>query len=44
MGHNIIEKIMKDHTQDKVAPEQIIWLEMDVRSARDFGGAKVVTN
>ncbi len=44
MGMTIIEKILKNHTEDEVAPGKIIWLELDVRSARDFGGASVVKN
>ncbi|WP_455141368.1 3-isopropylmalate dehydratase large subunit [Candidatus Hodarchaeum mangrovi] len=44
MSKTIIEKILTDHTSDNVAPSQIIWLNIDVRSARDFGGANVVKN
>ena len=44
MGKTIIDKIIADHTSEKVAPGNIVWMEIDVRSARDFGGANVVKN
>ncbi|MBD3192401.1 MAG: homoaconitate hydratase family protein [Candidatus Heimdallarchaeota archaeon] len=44
MGQTIIEKILSTHTKDDVEPGKIIWLDLDVRSARDFGGANVVKN
>jgi 3-isopropylmalate/(R)-2-methylmalate dehydratase large subunit len=44
MGKTIIEKIIADHTSEKVAPGKIVWMDIDVRSARDFGGANVVKN
>ena len=44
MGKTVIEKIIKDHTQEKVEPNNIVWMDIDVRSARDFGGANVVKN
>lgn len=44
MGKTIIEKIIKAHTAEDVTPGNIVWLEIDVRSARDFGGANVVKN
>ena len=45
-GRTIIEKIFQAHTNDDVAvePGNIIWLELDVRTARDFAGANVVAN
>lgn len=43
-GKSIIEKIISDHTREKVSPGSIVWLDIDVRSARDFGGANVVKN
>lgn len=44
MGKNIMEKIFEAHTPDKslVVPGKTIWLDIDIRSARDFGGANVV--
>jgi 3-isopropylmalate/(R)-2-methylmalate dehydratase large subunit len=44
MGQTIIEKIFQAHTSDEVAPGKVIWLDLDVRSARDFGGPNVVKN
>ncbi len=44
MSKTIIEKIIADHTTEEVIPERIVWLDIDVRSARDFGGANVVKN
>ncbi len=40
----IIEKIFQMHTQDKVEAGETIWLNVDLRTARDFAGAKVVKN
>jgi 3-isopropylmalate/(R)-2-methylmalate dehydratase large subunit len=40
----IIEKIIQEHTQDEVRPGQIVWLELDLIMARDFGGPNVVKN
>lgn len=45
MGMTLIEKILANHSdQDVVAPGDIIDIEIDVRAARDFGGANVVKN
>ncbi|MHA2271623.1 MAG: 3-isopropylmalate dehydratase large subunit [Candidatus Hodarchaeales archaeon] len=46
VSQTIIEKIFQNHTQDKkaVKPGKIIWLDIDSRTARDFGGANVVQN
>lgn len=44
MGKTIIEKILQDHSADKVEPGKIVWIDLDVRSARDFAGANVVKN
>jgi 3-isopropylmalate/(R)-2-methylmalate dehydratase large subunit len=40
----IIEKIVANHSADDVYPGATVWLELDVRAARDFGGASVVKN
>ena len=41
----IIEKIIAGHSnKDKVAPGEIVDITIDVRVARDFGGANVVKN
>lgn len=50
MGHTLIEKIMLRHRTDEasagpgrtVAPGDILWIGLDNRTARDFGGANVV--
>jgi 3-isopropylmalate/(R)-2-methylmalate dehydratase large subunit len=44
LGKTVIEKIIQAHTRDEVAPGKIVWMELDVRSARDFGGPNVVIN
>lgn len=42
---NIIEKIIANHSgKTKVQPGDIVDVEIDVRLARDFGGANVVKN
>ncbi len=45
-GQTIIEKIFQAHSADDapVKPGRIIWIDLDVRSARDFAGANVVKN
>ncbi len=44
MGKTIIEKIISSHTDEEVKPGNIVWIELDVISARDFGGPNVVKN
>ncbi len=44
MGKTVIEKIIQAHTADEVAPGKIVWMDLDIRSARDFGGPNVVKN
>ncbi len=44
MGKTIIEKIISLHTKEEVKPGNIVWIELDVISARDFGGPNVVKN
>ena len=44
MARTIIEKIIQSHSPDEVAPGRIVWMDLDIRSARDFGGANVVKN
>ena len=45
MGLTLIEKILANHSeQEIVKPGEIIDIEIDVRVARDFGGANVVKN
>jgi 3-isopropylmalate/(R)-2-methylmalate dehydratase large subunit len=42
MGKTIIEKIIQAHTADEASPGKIVWMDLDIRSARDFGGPNVV--
>ena len=45
MGQTLIEKILANHSdQNVVIPGEIVDIEIDVRAARDFGGANVVKN
>ncbi len=45
MGMTLIEKILAKHSKyETVKPHEIIDVEIDVRAARDFGGANVVKN
>ena len=45
MGRTVIEKILHKHTQSKdFKPGDIIWMNIDLRTARDFAGANVVKN
>ncbi len=45
MGLTLLEKILANHSKPEVVkPGQIIDVAMDVRAARDFGGANVVKN
>ncbi len=41
-GKTIIEKIFEHHSQDRVEVGNVIWLDIDYRGARDFGGPNVV--
>jgi 3-isopropylmalate/(R)-2-methylmalate dehydratase large subunit len=41
-GKTIIEKIFQNHSKDAVKPGNVIWLDIDYRAARDFGGPNVV--
>lgn len=44
MGKTVLEKIFEQHTSGTATPEpgDVIWLDVDLRTARDFGGASVV--
>ncbi len=42
MAATIIEKIIASHGSGPASAGDFIWLTLDVRSARDFGGANVV--
>ena len=41
MGRTLIEKIISDHAGQAVSPGEIVDITIDVRAARDFGGANV---
>ncbi len=42
MGSTIVEKILGSHADRTVRPGDIVDIRIDVRAARDFGGANVV--
>lgn len=44
MGKTIIQKIFEAHSKQQATVGEIIDIEIDVRVARDFGGANVVKN
>ncbi|MBC7187589.1 MAG: 3-isopropylmalate dehydratase large subunit [Calditrichaeota bacterium] len=44
MGQTIVEKIISAHTAREARAGEIVWMDIDLRSARDFGGANVVKN
>lgn len=44
MGKTIIEKITQSHSQEDAKAGKIVWMDLDIRSARDFGGPNVVLN
>ncbi len=44
MGKTMIQKIFEKHATEKVTVGNIIDIDIDVRVARDFGGANVVKN
>ncbi len=44
MGKTMIEKIVAAHAGKEVKPGDIVDVGIDVRAARDFGGANVVKN
>jgi 3-isopropylmalate/(R)-2-methylmalate dehydratase large subunit len=44
MGKTIIEKILQNHSEEEVKAGEIVWIKLDIRTARDFGGANVVKN
>ncbi|HER43709.1 MAG TPA: homoaconitate hydratase family protein, partial [Candidatus Eisenbacteria bacterium] len=43
-GKTIIEKILSAHSGKDVSAGDVVWIGIDVRTARDFGGASVVKN
>jgi 3-isopropylmalate dehydratase large subunit/3-isopropylmalate dehydratase small subunit len=43
-GKTIIEKILSKHAGKDVSAGDVVWIGIDKRTARDFGGASVVKN
>ena len=44
MSQTIIEKIIQLHSDEDVEAGKIVWMKIDIRTARDFGGPNVVKN
>ncbi|MCX6559897.1 MAG: aconitase/3-isopropylmalate dehydratase large subunit family protein [Candidatus Aminicenantes bacterium] len=44
MGRTVIEKIIAGHSGGQAKPGGIVWMDLDIRSARDFGGPNVAKN
>jgi 3-isopropylmalate/(R)-2-methylmalate dehydratase large subunit len=44
MGKTIMQKIIQAHADEPATPGEIVWMHLDARTARDFGGANVVKN
>jgi 3-isopropylmalate/(R)-2-methylmalate dehydratase large subunit len=44
MGKTLIEKIIQTHSDEPARSGDIVWMRLDARTARDFGGANVVKN
>ncbi len=44
MGNTVVEKIISLHCQEEVVPGKVVWVDIGLRTARDFGGANVVEN
>ncbi len=38
----IVEKILQEHSNEKVEPGKIVWIDLDIITAREFGGPNVV--
>ncbi len=38
----IVEKILQEHSEEKVEPGKIVWIDLDIITAREFGGPNVV--
>ncbi len=38
----IVEKILQQHSEQKVEPGEIVWIDLDIVTAREFGGPNVV--
>ncbi|MBN1233144.1 MAG: 3-isopropylmalate dehydratase large subunit [Candidatus Coatesbacteria bacterium] len=44
MGQSVIQQILSRHSDQKPVVGDIIWMNIDLRTARDFGGPNVVEN
>ncbi len=44
IGKTIIEKIFMNHSSEEIISGKIVWINLDVVTARDFGGPNVVKN
>jgi len=44
MGKTVIEKVLSSHAGKDIHAGDVAWIGIDVRTARDFGGASVVKN
>ena len=38
----IVEKILQEHSNEKVESDKIVWIDLDIITAREFGGPNVV--
>ena len=43
-GKTMIEKIVVKHSKDEIKPGNVVWMDIDIRTARDFAGASVVNH
>ncbi len=43
-GQTVIEKIFQQHSQERIETGTNIWIDLDIVTARDFGGPNVVKN
>lgn len=43
-GKTVVEKIFQSHSREEIAPAHIVWIDIDVVTARDFAGPNVVKN
>jgi 3-isopropylmalate/(R)-2-methylmalate dehydratase large subunit len=43
-NYTVIEKVFKNHSEEEIKPGKIVWIDLDIVSARDFGGPNVVKN
>jgi len=44
IGKTTIEKIFANHSSKEISPGKIVWIDLDLVTARDFGGPNVVKN